>query len=159
KMTIKLNHDQLDHHVAGSRGDAEPQVNEPSLYGAITGQVAVGRYVLQIREPCGAVAREATRTERAPLRPRPSPVLLRPGLLRGLFDLQVELAAALSALDAGLPVEVSGESGIGKTALLRHLAHHPRAASFVDGIVYVSARHRTSADLQQLLFEAFYESE
>ena len=69
------------------------------------------------------------------------------------------MAAALSALDAGLAVEVSGEPGIGKTAVLRHLAHHPRAASFVDGIVYVSARHQSSDDLLQLLFEAFYESD
>ena len=64
-----------------------------------------------------------------------------------------------SALDAGFPVEVSGERGVGKTAVLRHLAHHPRAASFVDGIVYLSARQHTSLDLQQLLFEAFYESD
>ena len=103
--------------------------------------------------------REALRAERTHIRPRPTPILLRPRLIRGLFDRQAELAAALSALDAGLPVEASGEPGIGKTAVLRHLAHHPRAASFVDGIVYVSARHQSSADLQQLLFEAFYESD
>src|SRR5262249_8286383 len=93
------------------------------------------------------------------IRPRPTPVLLRPRSIRGLFGRGIEMAAALSALDAGLPVEVSGESGIGKTAFLRHLAHHPRAASFVDGVVYVQARHHTSADLQQLLFEAFHESD
>ena len=29
----------------------------------------------------------------------------------------------------------------------------------MDGIVYLSARHQTSLDLQQLLFEAFYESD
>src|SRR5262249_17086037 len=154
-MTIKLNHDQLDHHVAASRGDTEPPVNEPSLYGAITGQVAVGRHVLQVGEVFGAVVRDASRTERAHIRPRPTPVLVRPRSIRGPFGRRIEIEAALSALDAGLPVEVSGESGIGKTALLRHLAHHPRAASFVDGIVYVPARHQTSADIQQLLFEAF----
>ncbi|HJZ75400.1 MAG TPA: NB-ARC domain-containing protein [Vicinamibacterales bacterium] len=158
-MTIKLNHDQLDHHAAVSRGDAEARVDEPSLYGAISGQIAVGRHVLQIGEASGGVVREASRTERAHIRPRPTPVLVRPRLIRGLFDRGAELTAALSALDAGLPVEVSGESGIGKTALLRHLAHHPRAASFVDGIVYLHARHHTSADLQQLLFEAFFESD
>jgi hypothetical protein len=65
----------------------------------------------------------------------------------------------LSALDAGVPVEISGGPGIGKTALLRHLAHHPRADAFVDGVLYVSARCRSSIDLLQRLFEAFYESD
>ena len=79
--------------------------------------------------------------------------------IRGLVDRQMDVAAALSALDAGLAVEMSGEPGIGKTAVLRYLAHHPRAEAFVDGIVYLSARHQTCLDLQQLLFEAFYESD
>src|SRR5262245_16098873 len=120
-MTIKLNHDQLDRHV--SRGGGEARVDEATLYAAITGQLAVGRYVLQIGEPCGALVREASRSERAHIRPRPTPVLVRPRLIRGLYDRRSELATALSALDAAIPVEISGESGIGKTALLRHLAH------------------------------------
>ena len=125
----------------------------------VIAQVAVGRYVLQIGGPCGAVIREASRAEQSRFRPRPAPVLLRPRLIRGLFEGQMDLASALSALDERLAVEVSGERGIGKTAVLRHLAHDPRAASFVDGVVYLSARHQTSADLRQLLFEAFYETD
>ena len=54
---------------------------------------------------------------------------------------------------------MTGEAGVGKTAFLRHLAHHPRAASFKDGIVYLSARHQSPADVLQLIFEAFYDSE
>ena len=127
--------------------------------GAITGQIAVGRYVLQIGDPGGAVVREASRAERAHIRPRPTPILLRPKLIRGLLDRRTELAGALSALDAGLPIEATGEPGIGKTALLRHLAYHPRAGSFADGIVYVTARHQSSDDLLQVLFEAFNESD
>ena len=129
------------------------------MYGEITGQIAVGRYVLQIGDPGGAVVREASRTERAHVRPRPTPIYRRPKLIRGFLGRRTELQAALSALDAGLPIEVSGASGIGKTAFLRHLAAHPRAASFVDGIVYMSARHLSSDDLLQLLFEAFNESD
>ena len=129
------------------------------MYGAITGQVAVGRYVLRIGEPSGAVLREASRAERAHIRPRATPIYQRPKLIRGLLGRSAELAAALSALDAGLPIEVSGEAGSGKTALLRHLAFQPRAASFADGIVFLSARHHSSDDLLQLLFEAFNESE
>ena len=122
-------------------------------------QVAVGRYLLQLGDPCGAVIHEALRAERAHFRPRTTPVLLRPRLIRGLVDRQADVAAALSALDAGLAVETTGAPGVGKTAVLRHLAHHPRAAAFVDGIVYLSARHHAPLDLQQLLFEAFYESD
>ena len=39
------------------------------------------------------------------------------------------------------------------------LAHHARAASFVDGIAYVRARRQPFTDLLQLIFEAFYESD
>ena len=148
-----------DPDLAARDGEADAQVQGPPLHGAISGHVAVGRYVLHVGDPCGAVLREAAPGERAPIRPRPTPVLLRPKSNRGLFDRGIELAAAVSALDRGLPVEASGAPGIGKTALLRHLAHHPRAAAFADGIVYVPARQQSSDDLLQRLFEAFYESD
>jgi hypothetical protein len=125
----------------------------------VIAQITVGRYVLQLGDPCGAAIREAPRAERAHFRPRSTPVLLHPRLIRGFVDRQIDLASVFSALDEGLSVELSGERGIGKTAVLRHLAHDPRAASFVDGVVYLSARHQTGSDLQQLLFEAFYETD
>ena len=137
----------------------DAHVREPSMRGAISGQVAVGRYVVHIGQPYGALICEGPRAQRTHTRPRPRPILLGPRLIRGLFGRQAELAALLSALDAGVPVEISGEPGIGKTAVLRYLAHHPRAASFVDGIVYLPARHQSSADLQQQIFEAFYDSD
>ena len=129
------------------------------MYGAISGQIAVGRYLLQVGEPCGAVVHEASRAERAHIRPRPTPIVLRPKLIRGLLGRRTELASALSALDASLPIEVSGEPGIGKTAILRQLAYHSRANAFVDGIVYLTARNLSSDDLLQLIFEAFNESD
>ena len=120
-------------------------------------QIATGRYVLQIGEPFGAVIREIPAAERTHAHPRPAPVLQRPKLMRGLVGRDGDVADALSGLDAGLPVEASGERGIGKTAVLRHLAHHARVESFADGVVYLSARHQSFIDLQQLLFEGFYE--
>jgi hypothetical protein len=131
----------------------------PPVTSEIAGQVVIGRFVLQIGEPSGAVVREASRTERIHIHPRPAPVLVRPALIRRLLDRRTEMAAALSALDAGLPIELSGEPGIGKTAILRHLAHHARAASFADGIAYIRARRQPFSDLLQLVFEAFYESD
>ena len=157
-MTIKLDL-ELDHHTAVPGGDTDTHARDASLYGAIPGHIAIGRYVLQIGETSGAGLREASRAERARFRPRPTPILLRPRSIRGLLDRQAEMTAILSALDAGLPIELCGEPGIGKTAVLRHLAHHPRAGSFVDGVVYLKARHQSSGDLLQLIFEAFYESD
>jgi hypothetical protein len=131
----------------------------PDMNAGSTGQIAVGGYVLDVGAPCGALVRKSSRNERAQIRSRPIPILLRPKVIRGLLARQDEVAAALSALDANLPVEFSGESGVGKTALVRHLTHHPRAAAFADGVLYLPARHQSSVDLQQLIFEAFYESE
>ncbi len=128
------------------------------MYGGIA-QIAVGRYVLQVGDPCGAVIGEAARAERPRSHPRPAPVLRRPRSMSGLVDRQMDLDAALAALDAGLAVEVSGEPGIGKTAVLNHLAHHPRAGSFADGVVYLSARQQMPGDLRQMLFEAFHETD
>jgi len=125
----------------------------------MSGEIAIGRYVLQAGEAGGAALREARRAERGHFHPRPAPVMLRPRLLRALVDRRTETEAALAALDAGLPVEVSGAPGVGKTALLRHLAHHPRADAFTGGVVYLSVQHCTPVDLLQRIFDAFYESE
>jgi hypothetical protein len=125
----------------------------------VVARIAVGRLLVEIGGPHGAALREAMRAERARLHPRPAPILLRPRLLRGLIDRRIEVAAAISAIDAGMLVEVSGEPGVGKTALLRHLAHHPRASAFADGIVYLPARDDSSIDLLQRIFEAFYDSD
>jgi hypothetical protein len=149
---VSLNLDRLE-------GETNTRVRRSPVYGAITGHIAVGRYVVQIGQPSGATIRDASPSERARFRPRPTPVLIRPRLIRGLVDRQAELAAILSALDAGLPFEVIGERGAGKTAILRHLAHHPRAGSFIDGVVYLPARHQSAADILQFVFEAFYEGD
>jgi len=79
--------------------------------------------------------------------------------MRGLFGRQAELATIYSALDGGRPVEITGVAGIGKTALLRSVAYDPAAAAFADGIVYLTARQQSSADVQQQIFDAFYESD
>ena len=158
-MELGLNLPRPDDSPPLPGADVRPSGPPPSTHAEISGEIAVGSFVLQVGEPGGAALREARRAERAHFRPRPSPILTRPRPIRGLVDRRTEAAAALSAIDAGLPVEVNGEPGVGKTALLRHLAHHPRAGAFVDGIVYLSARHRTSLDLQQRIFEAFYESD
>src|SRR5688500_6484824 len=105
-MTIELNIAPLGRHPDVPAEDADAQASESSIYGANSGQVAVGRYALQIGDPRGAVVREASPGERARYRPRPTPILLRPRLIRGLLDRRTELDAVFSALDARLPLEV-----------------------------------------------------
>ena len=156
-MVIKLNLDRLDHELGVPDDESNGDAHSRSLYGSIGGQVAVGHYILHIGEPCGGVI-EQTPGDAAHVRPRPTPILLGPGMARGLLDRREELTAALSAVDVGLSIAVSGEPGVGKTAFLRQLAHHSGAAAFVDGIVYLMARHQPAADLRQGLFEAFYET-
>jgi hypothetical protein len=65
----------------------------------------------------------------------------------------------LPSVQLTTPVEFYGQMGLGKTTLLRHLAHHPVAAVFPDGVIFLSARHQSVEDLLQCLFDAFYESD
>jgi hypothetical protein len=129
------------------------------LYGAITAEVAVGRYLLHIGGPHGARVCEAPPSSRIHALPRATPVLLGPRSMRGFLGRQAELEAIFSALGTGLPVEIIGRPGIGKTALLRSLAYHPAAAAFTDGVIYLTARQQSSGDLQQQIFDGFYESD
>ena len=140
-------------------GDAVPHAQTASLYSSIAGQIVVGRYLLHVGGSCGGVVEETSAGVSTHIRPRPTPIFLRPGSTRGLIDREKELTAALAAVDAGLSIEVSGEPGIGKSAFLHQLAHHSGAAAFVDGVAYIGARHQSSTDILQLVFEAFYESD
>ena len=132
---------------------------EAHIQGEISGQVAVGNYNIQIGAIHGDVVNVAPPEQQPRPRPRPTPVFLRPRPFPGLLDRETEIGAATAALQSALPVEFYGQAGLGKTTLLRHLSHHPAATSFPDGVVYLSARHQSVADLLQSLFDAFYESD
>jgi uncharacterized protein DUF4062/centrosomal CEP192-like protein/NB-ARC domain-containing protein len=95
-------------------------------------------------------------------KPRPRPTPVRPSVrpFRGLLDRAAESEAALKTLPELAPVEFYGQSGIGKTALLRHLAYNTPDGHFPDGIVYRDqVGSQPAADLLQFLFDSFYESE
>jgi hypothetical protein len=123
------------------------------------GEIAVGNYVLQIGATHGSVVNLAPAGHRSAPQARPTPVFLRPRSFAGLLDREAEIDSATAALQTATPVEFYGQPGLGKTTLLRHLAHHAPAPSFPDGIVYLSARQQPVADLLQSLFDAFYESD
>ena len=132
--------------------NAEATISENS------GQIAVGKYVVQIGSIHGGVVNIAMPDEQPHWQPRLAPVLLRPRRFTGLLDRKVETSAATAAVHAAQPVEFYGSAGLGKTSLLRHLAYDLPNTSCADGVVYLSAHQQPVADLLQFLFEAFYES-
>jgi len=130
---------------------------EAHIQGDVGGQVAVGNYILQIGSVHGGVVNVVAPGQQPRPRPRPTPVSLRPRPFPDLLDREAEVGTATTALRSASPVAFYGAAGLGKTALLRHLAHHRVTARFPDGVVYLSARGRSSDDLLQSLFDAFYE--
>ncbi len=128
------------------------------IAGSVSGQVAIGDHILQIGDVHGGVVNIMAPGEKIQPEPRPTPVDLRPRSFPDLLDRDTEIKEATAALQSAQPVEFHAAAGLGKTALLRHLAHHPTAASLPDGVVYLSARHQPAADLLQSLYDAFYET-
>ena len=105
------------------------------------------------------------RVERVPIanqpqpHPRPLPVLELPEPFPNLVGRETELAEAIAALQVRQPVEFFGQNGMGRTSLLRHLAHHSQVLSlFPAGIIYLSGIGKSLTDLMQQLFDLFYES-
>lgn len=126
------------------------------IQGSVSGQVAVGSYILQIGAVHGGVV-NVTPPGQQPLPvARPVPVLLRPRPFPGLLGREMEVATALSALASAAPVEFSGAPGIGKTALLRFLTNDPRTPAYPDGLIYLRAQSEPLMDLLQALWEAFF---
>jgi AAA domain-containing protein len=119
-------------------------------------QVAVGSYIVQIGRVEGGVVNILNGPPAKP-RSRPHPVRLLPRAFPGMLDRQTETSNAIQALQAKESVECSGESGSGKTSLLRHLAHQPQASSFSAGVIYFQVNQQSNADLLKSLFDAFYE--
>jgi hypothetical protein len=123
-----------------------------------SGQVAIQGHVLQIGNLHGGVINIVQPSQQPYVRPHPTPVFLQPRPFPNLLDREAEIDTAITALQSATSVEFYGQSGIGKTSLLRHLAHHPVTTSFASGVIYLSARHCSVQDLLQSLFDAFYES-
>jgi hypothetical protein len=88
---------------------------------------------------------------------RQVPVQWLPRAPRGFVDRTDAFGAASRALADGVPVVVGGEPGIGKSALLRALAHQPWAAG-PGGLVHRSVHGWPLADVLQYLFDACWDS-
>lgn len=93
------------------------------------------------------------------IRPRQSPVSVKPRPFKQLLDRQTVLPVLRSTLEQVLPVEVFAAPGFGKTVLMRHLAHDEQMTSgFADGVVYLSVRQQQAEDVLQSIYDTFYEA-
>ena len=146
--------------AAAAPTEAEPTLpTSVQIEGSVSGQVAIGNNILQIGDVHGGVVNVMMPKQKVLPKPRPTPVDLRPRAFPNLLDRETEINTATAALQSAQPVEFQGQAGFGKTSLLRHLAHHPAAASFPDGVVYLSARSQPADDLLQSLYDAFYQAD
>jgi hypothetical protein len=132
---------------------------EVRIAGGISGQVAIGNNILQIGAVHGGVVNVAMPDQKPQPRPRRTPVNLRPRPFPGLLNREREVSEATAAFRSATPIEFIGQAGLGKTALLRHLAHHGATTTFSDGIVFLSVRDQPIEDVLQSLHTAFYESD
>jgi hypothetical protein len=119
-------------------------------------QVAVGDYIVQIGHVAGGVVNILNNAPPPP-RLRSLPVLLRPKVFPKLLDRQTETTTVIDALKSQQSVECTGEPGMGRTSLLRHLAHQSQLATvFPAGMVYFQVNQQSAPDLLKSLFDAFY---
>ncbi|MGV0027356.1 NB-ARC domain-containing protein [Phormidesmis priestleyi] len=140
-------------------------MSQPTLFSQIEttlrretiGQVVVDRYLLSIGSQHGALIAPAGENDPI-VDPRPTPLVQVPRAFAGLLGRHTEIESAIAALQAHQTVEFYGEAGIGKTALLRYLSHHPQVTtSHADGILYLK-EHQPIGDRLQSLFDTFYKS-
>ncbi|WP_008313321.1 choice-of-anchor D domain-containing protein [Leptolyngbya sp. PCC 6406] len=128
---------------------------------SLSGQVAIGNHILQIGSISGGIVNlTPSREGEAMMRPLPTPILLRPLPFPNLLDRVVERRDSLQTLLAAQSVECHSAPGMGKTALLRYIAHQPQVAEpFPDGVVYLSVRQRSPLDILQAIFDAYHDTE
>jgi hypothetical protein len=118
-----------------------------------------GMLKVEIGSLTGSVVNIASSDLYLPPMPRSTPVRLAPRAFPLLIGRREAVKQVLDVLPYEQSVEFYGAAGIGKTAVLRYLSHHPTIVpAFADGMIYYRLSHRqTVADVFQILFDAFYE--
>jgi len=142
---------------AGAATGTEAIVAEISAQ-EVGGQIAVGSHNVQVHAEHGAIVTVAA-PERAPVvRARAAPVALLPRDAPDLLGREPETAAALDALAAGETVALAAPAGMGKTSLLRRLAHAGEGV-LAHGVVFTRAAGQPLADVERFVFDALYEAD
>jgi hypothetical protein len=119
-------------------------------------QIAVGEKLVQHNYGPGSTVNTIVSGEAQPPRERQKPVSQLPRDLPRLHGRGAEIDLARAAMGCGQAIQFCGPSGIGKTALLRHLSHRA-SGHFPDGVVYYRSRHESLDDLLMRIFEFLYE--
>ena len=129
-----------------------------NVQGNISGQVAIGdfNYQVQIGNVYGGVVNLPPAPIPAP-RPVQAPVHILPTDFPDLLGRKTEINTAAATIQSGLPVEFSGEDGIGKTSLLHFLAHH--LVTQPDGALWEAIPGQPVEDILQFIYETFYTSD
>lgn len=136
---------------------ASPTI-EATIEGTVSGQLAVGSYILQVGNIHGGVVNFTVPGTQQMAQPRPRPVIVKPRPFPGLLDRENETATIQAAVDVLSPVSLAGRGGSGKTVLLRRVAHLPGLRNFSDGLVYLAVKEKGLDDVLQLLFDIYYSS-
>jgi hypothetical protein len=141
-------------------GDEPPSTVHASISvgGDLTGQVAIGNDIVQMRIDTlhGNIVTIAPPAAAPVVTRRPTPVRMLPRAPAVFVDREQERARLLAALLEREAVDLVGPRGTGKSTLLRHLANHPRLAAVRDGVVHLSVADETPGDLGQSLFDVFH---
>jgi hypothetical protein len=120
----------------------------------LLGSLNVGRYTLRVGAEAGALLEPIGQPTN--LVAKPLTTLKIPPAPRRFLGHEAALNQAIVALKAGQSVEIVGAAGVGKSAFLRQLAHHPDVTtSHSDGILHF-ATIEPIGDLMQSLGETFY---
>src|ERR687894_2507825 len=129
--------------------------------GDVNGQLAVGSHIVQMRVDTvlGNLVTVLPPDARANVTPRPVPISLVPRRPAFVVGRQHETALAVEALSTRRPVELHGPAGMGKSTLLRSLAHQLPITEACGGMAHLSARGLSHDDLLQVLFDVFYSSD
>jgi hypothetical protein len=128
---------------------------QANIDGNVSGQIAIGSYILQVGDVNGGVVNIAPPAAQAGFEPRTRPISLRPRPFPGLLDRTQETEIIKAAIAAAKPITVFGENGIGKTSLLRQITHLTELKEFADGVFYLLLHNEEIEDLLQTIFDAF----
>lgn len=133
---------------------AMPQTVRVNVKGNFSGNLVVGNHNIVVNNPDGGVVNVTAPHPQS--EPRTRPVNLRPRDFSGLLDRTAELELLTTAVQTSSPVTLFGESGMGKTSLLRKASYIEATKNFPDGVVYLSARETGRDDLLQDIHDAFF---
>jgi hypothetical protein len=132
-----------------------------TVAGDVSGQLAVGSHIVQMRVDTvlGNLVTVLPPDAKAKVTPRPVPISLVPRRPAFLVGRQNETARAVEALAARRAIELYGPAGIGKSTLLRSLAHQLPISEACGGMAHLSARGLSHDDLLQVMFDVFYSTD